>query len=359
MSDRRQDDPGEVRPEDRLDLPRLLAYLRPRVSGLEGEVELQQFSAGASNLTYLLRSRERELVLRMPPRGTKAQTAHDMAREFRILTRLRPFFPYCPAPVLACEDSEVLGAPFFVMERLRGVILRRDPPQGLDYSPGEASRLCENLIGILAELHRLDWQTAGLGDLGKPQGYVERQTAGWSERYRRARTPDAPDGEALMAWLDAHRPPDSPRAAVVHNDFRLDNVVLDPETRTTIVGVLDWEMATLGDPWMDLGCALAYWVEASDPPALQRLRVQPTHLPGMLTRREVVETYTVLCGTAAGDFSFYEVFGLFRLAVIAQQIYYRFARGETSNARAGALGAFVPVLLAEAQRRIERRELDL
>ena len=354
MSDQWRDEAGEVRDEDSLDLPRLFAYLRGRLPGLAGDVELRQFPAGASNLTYLLQAGGRELVLRMPPSGTKAETAHDMAREFRLLKRLRPLFPYCPTPVLVCEDVDVLGAPFFVMERLRGVILRRDPPPGFDYSPAAARMLCENLLRTLAELHRLDWLSAGLGDLGRPQGYVERQVLGWSERYRRARTPDVPDGEALMAWVDARRPADAARTAVIHNDYRFDNVVLDPTHPTAIVGVLDWEMATLGDPLMDLGCALAYWVEADDPPALQRLRVQPTHLAGMLTRREVVETYAKLTGTAARDFSFYETFGLFRLAVIAQQIYYRFAHGETSSPRARALGAFVPVLLAEAQRRIER-----
>jgi aminoglycoside phosphotransferase (APT) family kinase protein len=348
------DRPGAVRAEDRLDLARLLDYLRPRLPGFEGEVELRQFPSGASNLTYLLRAGARELVLRMPPAGTKAQTAHDMSREFRVLERLRPLFPYCPAPILACDDPSVLGAPFYAMERLRGLILRRDLPAGLELSPAEARRLCENLVATQVRLHGVDWAAGGLADLGKPPGYVERQVRGWSERFRRARTTDVPDGERVMAWLEAHRPPDTLRPAIVHNDYRLDNVVLDPADRTTLVGVLDWEMATLGDPLMDLGCGLAYWVEAADPPDLQRLRLQPSHLPGMLTRREMVEVYAARSGRAVGDFSFYEIFGLFRLAVIAQQIYYRFAHGETSNPRAGALGAFVPTLLSEAQSRLDR-----
>ncbi len=291
----------------------------------------------------------------MPPRGTKAATAHDMGREFRVLERLRPVFPLCPRPLLACDDVSILGAPFYVMERLRGLILRRDLPAGLTYTRGAARRLCENLVDTQVRLHAIEWQAAGLAELGHPVGYVERQVRGWNERYRRARTADVPDGERVMAWLDGNRPPDTPRPAIVHNDYRLDNVVLDPADATTIRGVLDWEMATIGDPLMDLGCSLAYWVEADDPPELERLRLQPSHLPGMLSRREMVERYGERSGRDAADISFYEIFGLFRLAVIAQQIYYRYARGETTSPRAAALGGFVPILLAAAAVRIGRR----
>lgn len=346
------DQPGAVRPEDAIDLDRLLDYVGPRVGGFARQVDLRQFPSGASNRTYLLRCGDEEWVLRMPPFGTKAATAHDMGREFRVLERLHPVFPLCPRPILACDDASVLGAPFYLMERLRGLILRRDLPAGLAYSPRAAHRLCENLVATHAALHAIDWQAAGLADLGHPQGYVERQVRGWNERYRRARTADVPDGEPVMAWLEAHRPADSPRPSIVHNDYRLDNVVLDPEDAVTIRGVLDWEMATIGDPLMDLGCALAYWVEAGDPPELERLRLQPSHLEGMLTRRELATLYAQRSGREVGDISYYEVFGLFRLAVIAQQIYYRFARGETTSRRAAALGGFVPVLVAAAVARI-------
>lgn len=348
----RLDEAADVRLENPLPLAPLIDYLRARLPGFDEPVELRQFHSGASNLTYLLRAGGREMVLRMPPPGTKAKTAHDMAREFRVLEMLRPVFPVCPAPILACDDESVLGAPFYLMERLRGIILRRDPPPGLDYSPDAARRLCENLLALQARLHRLGPDV--LPELGKPQGYVERQVRGWNERYRRARTADSPDGERVMAWLEERRPGDCERPGVVHNDYRLDNVVLDPGDAVTIVGVLDWEMATMGDPLLDLGCSLAYWVEERDPPALQALRMQPSHLPGMLSRREMVAGYARLSGRATGDFTFYEVFGLFRLAVIAQQIYFRFARGETRSQRARSLGGFVPVLAAEAERRMAR-----
>jgi aminoglycoside phosphotransferase (APT) family kinase protein len=350
----RFDQAGDVRAEDAVDLERLREYLGPRLSGLAGPLELRQFPSGASNRTYLLRNGDREWVLRMPPLGTKAATAHDMGREFRVLGRLHPVFPLCPRPLLACDDETILGTPFYLMERLRGLILRRDLPPGFTYSSEEARQLCENLVAAQARLHAIDWQIAGLGDVGHPNGYVERQVRGWNERYRRARTADGPDGESVMSWLEANRPPDNPRPVVVHNDYRLDNVVLDPDDAVTIRGVLDWEMATIGDPLMDLGCSLAYWVEAGDPPELERLRLQPSHLPGMLTRREMVELYAERSGREVGDSSFYEIFGLFRLAVIAQQIYYRYARGETASRRAAALGGFVPVLVAAAAARIER-----
>lgn len=350
----RFDQPGAVRTEDAVDLERLLEYLGPRISGLAGRVELRQFPSGASNRTYSLRIGDREWVLRMPPLGTKAATAHDMGREFRVLGRLHPVFPLCPRPLLACDDATILGTPFYLMERLRGLILRRDLPAGFAYGPEDARRLCENLVATQVRLHAIDWHAAGLGDLGHPQGYVERQIRGWNERYRRARTADVPDGESVMSWLEANRPPDNERPAIVHNDYRLDNVVLDAEDAVTVRGVLDWEMATIGDPLMDLGCSLAYWVEAGDPPELERLRLQPSQLPGMMTRREMVEFYAERSGRDVADSSFYEIFGLFRLAVIAQQIYYRYARGETTSRRAAALGGFVPVLVAVAAARIGR-----
>ncbi len=346
------DEASDLRLENPLPLVSLVEYLRARLPGFEEPVELRQFHSGASNLTLLLRAGGREMVLRMPPPGTKAKTAHDMAREFRVLEMLRPVFSLCPAPILSCEDDSVLGAPFYIMERLRGIILRRDLPPGLDYSPSAAGLLCTNLLTLQARLHDLGPDT--LPKLGRPAGYVERQVLGWNERYRQARTDDVPDGERVMAWLQERRPGECERPGVVHNDYRLDNVVLDPADAVTIVGVLDWEMATMGDPLLDLGCSLAYWVEQGDPPALQALRLQPSHLPGMLSRREMVAEYARLSGRAIGDFSFYEVFGLFRLAVIAQQIYFRFARGETRSQRARGLGGFVPVLVAEAEERMAR-----
>src|ERR1043165_2171395 len=227
------------------------------------------------------------MILRRPPSGTKAKTAHDMGREFRIMQKLQPVFP-CPRPLAYCEDESLIGSTFYVMEKLAGVILRRDPPKGLSYTPEQARQLCLNLLDTQIRLHTLDYNAIGLGDLGKPQGYVERQVNGWCERFEKAWTDDVPKCESLMAWLKQHRPPDSPRPGIIHNDYRFDHVVLDPRDNLTIVGVLDWEIATLGDPLMDLGSSLAYWVQPGDPPQTQALRMQPSNLPGMLTREEIM-----------------------------------------------------------------------
>ena len=336
MSTPPRDEPRDVRAEDAFDPAPLHAWLAPRVDGVDPAgppPQVRQFSGGASNRTYLLRYPERDLILRRPPAGHREGTAHDVLREARVQTRLRPAYPYVPAVVAAAEDDDaqaLLDGPFYVMERIEGTILRGDLPPGMRLDPPQARRLAEEAIDRLVELHAVDVRAAGLSDLGRGAGYVERQVAGWSRRYRAARTPRAPRFERVMAWLDAHRPPDS-GLCVIHNDYRLDNLVLDPAGSGRVVGVLDWEMATLGDPLMDLGGALAYWIEAGDGRIMQMLRRQPTHLPGMLTREQVVDRYCVRAGIARPDWTFYEVFGLFRLAVIMEQIYRRYHDGQTTN----------------------------
>ncbi len=269
-------------------------------------------------------------MLRRPPPGTKAATAHDMRREADIQRRLRPVYPYVPELLAFCEDDDVLGSDFYVMERVEGTILRGRGRQQIDVSPSTARGICEAWIDRLVELHRVDVAAAGLADMGRGAGYVARQIEGWSERYRQARTWNVPRFARVMRWLAERQPPDS-ASCVVHNDFRLDNVVLDPSEPRRIVGVLDWEMATIGDPLMDLGNSLAYWVQADDDRAMQLLRRQPTHLPGMLTRREIVGRYCEATGIEPPDIVFYEVYGLFRLAAIIQQIYRRYHRRETRN----------------------------
>jgi aminoglycoside phosphotransferase (APT) family kinase protein len=348
------DQPGAVRDENLFDPARILPYLRSQIADLpDGPVELKQFQGGASNLTYQLTVGGREMILRRPPAGTKARTAHDMGREFRIMQKLHPVFP-CPRPLAYCEDEALIGSTFYVMEKLTGVILRRDPPKGLTYSPDEARQLCLNLLDTQIRLHALDYHAVGLADLGKPQGYVERQVNGWCERFEKAWTDDVPKCESLMGWLKTHRPADSPRPGIIHNDYRFDNVVLDPRDNQTIVGVLDWEMATLGDPLMDLGASLAYWVQAGDAPQMQALRMQPSTLPGMLTREEIIRHYSQKTGVEIRNPDWYYVFGLFRLAVIAQQIYYRFKLGQTKNPRFQAFGVFVSVLSQVADRVIQK-----
>ena len=323
----------KVRQGEALETKAVEEFLKDNIKGLEGSLDIWQFPSGFSNLTYMIRVGERELVLRRPPFGTKAKTAHDMSREYRILSALHPVFPYAPKPFVYSEDPSVMGCPFYVMERIQGIILRKDLPEGMEMSPGDARRLCENLIDLHFELHSIDYREVGLGDFGKPEGYVKRQVEGWSRRYLAAKTEDAPDFERVMAWLDKTMPPESARPSIVHNDYKLDNLVLNPENPLRIIGVLDWEMATIGDPLMDLGSSLAYWVQKDDPEAFQSIRLMPTNIPGALTREALVSRYAEQSGISVDNFDFYFCFGLFRLAVIAQQIYYRYYHAETRDKR--------------------------
>ena len=348
------DQPTEIRKGEDLEVARVEAFIRDSIPGLSGEMIIQQFPRGHSNLTYLITIGGREMVLRRPPFGTKAKTAHDMSREYRVLKALHSVFPYCPQPLAYTEDASIIGCPFYLMGRISGIILRRDLPSGLDLTPQQVRHLFEKLVSVQFELHAIDYHKIGLENFGKPQGYVERQVLGWSKRYRAARTPDAPDCESLMAWLQEHMPPDSENPAIIHNDFKLDNAVLDKEDPTKIIGVLDWEMATIGDPFMDLGSSLAYWVEPEDPPEIQAIRTMPTHLEGALSRKQMIDYYAQLSGRLIEDFSFYYCFGLFRLAVIAQQIYYRYYHGQTKDQRFKDLILYVVILEKVARSIIEQ-----
>jgi aminoglycoside phosphotransferase (APT) family kinase protein len=330
MTETLTDQPGELREEDGFDVAAVHGWLSAQVDGLAGLPAVRQFPGGASNLTYLLRYPDRELILRRPPVGRKAASAHDMRREYRVQKGLRPVYPYAPNVLALCQDEAVIGSDFYVMERIPGIILRGDLPAGMTLEPARARSLAFEIIDRLIELHQVDPEAAGLADLGKGAGYVERQVRGWSERFRAARTDNVPDFAEVMAWLAENRPGDV-RICVIHNDFRFDNLILDGPDTLNVVGVLDWEMATLGDALMDLAGVVAYWVQADDDELALRSRKQPTHLPGMPRRQEIVDYYCDRMGLSAGNWRFYEVFGLFRLAVIMQQIYYRYHHGQTHN----------------------------
>lgn len=351
-----------VRTEDAFDVDRAAAWIRENASdaaGLDATPEVSQFVGGASNLTYLLRydggpdAGGRDLVLRRPPSGTKAKGAHDMRREHDLQAALAPSFPLVPTMVGHCGDEDVIGSEFYVMDRVVGTILRRDVPDELGLDLDGVNRLCRTAIDTLVALHDVDLKSSGLDVLDRGDGYVRRQVEGWTTRYRRARTPDVGDFEATIAWLDAHQPADLPHV-LVHNDFRFDNLVLAPDDPTRVVGVLDWELATAGDPLMDLGSALAYWVQADDDAPSLAIRLQPTHTPGMMTRAEVVERYLEARGldVTPEQWRFYEVFGAFRLAGIAQQIYYRFHHGQTTNPTYGGFRDVVRILDARCTRLI-------
>ncbi|KTC01912.1 phosphotransferase family protein [Pseudomonas syringae] len=327
------DQSTDIRAGEELDVALIDPYLKAHIAQLHGTPTISQFPGGASNLTYLIQYANRELVLRRPPFGQKARSAHDMGREYRILNQLRDAFPYCPEAYLHCTDESLIGSEFYVMQRLKGIILRSDLPPELALDAQQTESLCKSFIDKLVDLHQVDYQACGLGDLGKPHGYVQRQIAGWSERYEKAMTPDAPAWQQVKAWLVEKMPDDSSTSSIVHNDYRFDNVILDPADPMRIIGVLDWELTTLGDPLMDLGNTLAYWVQADDPLAVQMTRRQPSNAPGMLTRQAFVDYYAERSGIRIDNFDFYYTYGLFRLAGIVQQIYYRFFHGQTQDKR--------------------------
>ncbi|MCC2637354.1 MAG: phosphotransferase family protein [Moraxellaceae bacterium] len=337
------DEARSVRKGDELDAAAVDRFLKQQLPGLEGLPEIKQFPGGASNLTYLIQYASRDLILRRPPAGKKAKGAHDMVREAKIMQALKPVYPYVPEVLALCQDEAVMGCDFYVMQRLVGVIPRQDFPPALALTPEKTRALCLDVIDKLVELHRVDVKAAGLESLGKGEGYVSRQISGWSERLRNAHTPDNRDFAEVIAWLEAKKPAGEVAITLIHNDYRFDNVVLDPDS-LQVIGVLDWEMATLGDPLMDLGNTLAYWVQSDDDPVFQMMRRQPTTAPGMLTRDEVIAWYGEKTGWTVQNFDFYQVYGLFRLAGIAQQIWYRYYHKQTTNPAFAQFGPMVNYL---------------
>ncbi len=338
-----RDHSREIRMGEELDLARLEPYLRNHFPGVQGPLVVRQFPSGHSNLTYSVNLGEKEMVLRRPPFGSKVKSAHDMGREYHVLSRLHGVYP-SPRPLLYCTDENVIGSPFYVMERVRGVILRRKLPDGFVLEPETAQRLSEAFIDNLAALHSLDYNVVGLGDLGKPAGYLERQVKGWIERYHGSKTEEFPEIQHITLWLGEHMPPQSD-STLVHNDYKYDNMILAEDDITQIKAVLDWEMCTLGDPLTDLGTALAYWVNADDPPEVQMVRWGPTSIPGSLTRRQLADRYAAKTGRDVSHLLFYYVFALFKVAVIIQQIYYRYYHGLTHDQRFATLGEVAKMLV--------------
>lgn len=323
----------EVRAEDAFDVARVHAWLLEAQvlerSAADTMPEVRQFPGGASNLTYLLRYPDADWILRRPPAGKKPKSGHDMAREYRIQRALAGPFPWVPTMIALCEEDAVLGAPFYVMARVDGVIPRRSMPAALRADAPATRALCDRFLDGLVALHQVDWAGAGLNDLYRGEGYVARQLDGWRRRYAAARTWNVPSWRRTIDWLERHVPAD--RAPVlIHNDYRLDNTVFDPVTRE-VRAILDWELATVGDPRADLGNLLAYWVQADDDRIMQGIRRQPSHAPGMRTRREVATYVGERSGFGVEEVEFFVVLGLFRLAGIVQQIAYRYHHRQTRN----------------------------
>ena len=339
----RDADTIDVRPEERVDTARLEPYLREHLDGAAGPLELRQFGGGHANLTYLIRFGEREWVLRRPPLGPVAPGAHDMRREYRVLSTLHSGYPLAPQAYLLCTDHSVIGADFFVMERRHGIAFRRDIPAPWRDRPDVLRGVGESLVDNLATLHAVDPASVGLGELGKPDGYIERQVYGWIERWHNALTDDVGAAEPFTGWL-RQTIPTAKRTALLHNDYKLDNTLLDAENPAKTVAVLDWDMCTRGEPLMDFGELLALWGEKDDGASGLHGRM-PTWRDGFMTRREAAERYAVKSGADVSDLHWYVVFNYFRFAVILQQIYIRYVRGQTTDERFKDMGSAVNAVI--------------
>ncbi len=325
-------DTTPVRPGEELNLDSLADWLCRQIRCAERDITVEQFPGGHSNLTYLVRIDGREYVLRRGPPGPVAPKAHDMAREFRVLQMVHPHFREAPNVFYLCENPAVLGAVFFLMERRHGFILRDDVPPQLTKAPNYAQLVSEAFIDCLIRLHAIDVSKTGVIALGKPEGFLERQVVGWADRWNRAKTDEMRNMDRVIRWL-VDRRPSSPAPTLVHNDYKLDNVMLGDEPVDRIEAVLDWEMATVGDPLSDLGLTLCYWAWADAPQLRARGGPALTSQPGWYTRDQFIQRYAEQTGRDLSHIGYYEVLGVFKLAVILQQIYYRFRRGQTQDAR--------------------------
>jgi aminoglycoside phosphotransferase (APT) family kinase protein len=347
-------DTRPVRNTEQLDWARLEAWLRERLPscGIDGldvslPMEVEQFPGGHSNLTYHVRFGPTELVVRRPPFGPVPPTAHDMAREFRWLSAVHPVYPLAPRVYLLCEEIGVVGSIFYVMERRHGIVVRHEEPPEIKDRPDVRRRVGAALVDALADLHAIDITRTGLTHLGKPVGFVERQVRGWSDRWHRSKTAEVPEMDALAAWLVNELPPNPARPTIVHGDFKLDNLMLDANDPARLVAVFDWEMAALGDPLVDLGILLAYWVPNA-PPEQRDALTTVTTLPGWLTPAELTARYAERSGRDLSTLRFFEVFALFKIAVVIQQIYFRFVKGQTDDPRFANFGERVTFLARRA-----------
>lgn len=323
----------KVHDGEALDIKKLNTYLDVHLINFEKITEVKQFLGGYSNLTYLLKTASKEYVLRRPPKGANIKSAHDMHREFEVLSLLQPVYKKIPNPVCYCDDDNVIGAPFYIMVRIQGIILRNKIPTGLQLSENHFKQLSTQCIDNLLALHQLDIDKTGLAKLGNPEGYVPRQVSGWTKRYFNAETDSIKGMNLASKWLQSHIP-QTQTNTFIHNDYKYDNLILDQKT-LNIKAVLDWEMATVGDPLMDLGTTLAYWVQESDNKALRAFNL--TWIDGNLTREEVMLYYQSKSHLKLNNILFYYVFGCFKLGVIAQQIYARYKKGFTKDTRFAGL----------------------
>jgi len=350
------EDAKPVRPGEELNAANLKNFLGENLNLKDYKIEISQFPAGSSNLTYSIKIGGTEYVLRRPPFGNTVKSAHDMKREFDVLEKLSKVYPPAPAPLIYCADESVTGAEFYLMERRHGLIIRGKSPENLENSADLQKKVCESFVENLANLHALDYKEIGLGELGKPEGYTQRQVEGWTKRYFNAKTDEHPELETSIEWLNQNIPNES-GATLVHNDYKFDNVMLNPENLTEIVAVLDWEMTTVGDPLMDLGTTIGYWMSENSGAEMLSMPFNPRVLMENISRRELVEMYAEKSGRDVSDMLFYYAFGTFKIAVIAQQIYARFVKGFTQDKRFATFNHFVNALGKIAAHAIEKGKI--
>ena len=351
------DQAADIRKGEELDQAKLEAYLQQQKAGFSTLKAIKQFPGGYSNLTYLLETDRGEYVLRRPPFGANIKTAHDMSREFRVLSALEGIYDKIPRPLLYCEDETVIGAPFYIMERVKGVILRGALYKKIDLGPGLMRAISEAAVDNLAALHSIDIEATGLASMGKPEGYISRQVEGWTKRYYKAETDTVQSMNELAGWMEKNQPRDS-RAGLIHNDYKYDNLVLQEGQLSRILAVLDWEMATVGDPLMDLGTSLAYWTEPPEAQMMPLAAGNLTWLPGNLSRAEVVERYTAQSRREARNILFFYVYGTFKIGVIAQQIYARYRKGHTKDERFAGLIEAVRFFGLLGQKALEKDKIS-
>lgn len=368
---------AETRIGEELDEIKLRLFLQASLAAPEADLKILQFPAGSSNLTYLIKFGEKEFVLRRPPFGNTVKSAHDMRREFDVLSKLSAVYPPAPKPLLFCGDENVIGSEFYLMERRRGLIIRGQIPRvssphvskgssqrteapvslnDLNDSGSSRKKVCRSFIGSLARLHSLDFKSAGLQDLGHPEGYNRRQVEGWTKRYFAAKTHEWDALENSIKWLSENNPAES-GTSLIHNDYKFDNVMLDPNDLTTVTAVLDWEMVTIGDPLMDLGTTLGYWMSAEAGEEMMNMPFNPRVLMEDLSRRDLVQMYSEASGKDVSNILYYYVFGTFKVAVIAQQIYARYVKGFTRDKRFANFDKFVSALGMIAANAIEKKSI--
>ncbi len=344
-----KDDTIPVRDDERFDEKRLISYLFDKLPGVDDtkKMRVRQFGGGAANLTYLLDFGDIEYVLRKPPLGKVARSSHDMSREYKVLSVLHQTFPFAPKAYHYCDDAGIVGAPFFIMDRKKGIVIRNQYPTEYREDPNSAKLISESLVDALVDFHGINYKNIGLNDLGKPEGFIDRQIEGWFKRWDTAKLEDNPQMNEIYQWLKANIP-QSTDYTLIHNDYKLDNVMFDFQNPNKMVAIFDWDMCTLGDPLSDLGALLTYWSETSDPEYLKQIAMMPTDDIGFMTRSELVRRYTQKSGRSTENINFYHALGLFRLVVIIAQIYIRFVKKQTKDERFAGLGQLIPFIIRAA-----------